>query len=414
MYSENDGAYTFAEYYAARASLLRTTLRRFIIGRPQFWRRILVDAYTALDHLFFCLQQTAGSPYHLEIWLSDPDAFTQTGRFGGLDRFIVKTMGILAPSFHRCLSIRIHAASPSVVSAVMDCFSDFTPTQLANLITVYNIDTYAQYRPEEFNQFLFKVDPSFGLMCPPALSLAVSSGANIYPSIVYTSAAESEIVLTCPHDDPPTWWELVSILASTTSLRHLSLTDIACSALPGLMAISPPLGSIRNLDIVFNSNYQMAATLARLLFPSLDSVKFTIASRADMECLAMCGALLSSAAEVTIAGDCLVVQGLGQIFRMMFQVQVLDLSEASIPIWNEFYSASSIRVQHGTNRYACPYLVHLFVPDLELKVVKRLMQTRARSNYPKLSSVIMPDENTAYSANVLNWFRMQGIEVNTV
>ncbi|KAJ7028258.1 hypothetical protein C8F04DRAFT_1266156 [Mycena alexandri] len=414
MFRERDGSYTLAEYYAARANILRTTHRRFIVNHPSFWQHILVDSRTSLGFLQFCLNQIAGRDFHLEVWFSDVHAFPRTARHGGVERFIVKTMRLIASVFDRCVSLRIHAASTHIVTCVMGCFCEFTPAKLKSIITVYNIVDYLQYDPARFNQLEFQVAPPFRHTCPPAVSLVLTTGANIYPSVVYTSSSEPGVVITCPHDLLPTWWELTSLIASAPLVRHLVLTDIACAALPSPMVVSPPFTSIRSLSVAFNGNFEMAETLARLIFTDLDSVKFTIENQADMECMAMCSTLLASVLEVVIAGDCPNAQGLCQLFRWMHHVKILNLSGASVSIWNEFHAASSILVQHPTNHYACPHLNHLFVPNISLKSVKRLLRIRTRSNYSTLSSVIMPDKAAPFSDKLLGWFGRRGVDVNVI
>ncbi|KAJ7709297.1 hypothetical protein B0H16DRAFT_1481017 [Mycena metata] len=413
MFRQRDGC-TLAEYYAARANILKTNHRRFIFNHPPFWQDILIDSRTSLDYLRFCLRQTAGHDFHLEVWFADAQAFTRTARYGGVERFIASAMQIVASVFHRCLTLRIHAASTHIVHCVVRCFSDFFPSKLNSIVTVYNIVDYLQYDPWVFNAVEFREPPTFELVCPPAQSILLTSGAISYPSIAYTSSSKSGVVVTCPEDFLPSIWEYTGLIASAPSATHVELNDIACAALPSPLIIPPPLAHVRSLTITFNGNMDMAETVARLVFVALDRVTFTIQSKADMECMGVCTTILASVLEVAIVGSCRHAQGFQHLFRLMHHVQILDFSRANTALWNEFRIASSAFVRESTNFLACPQLAHIFAPDVSLRQVKRLLKVRARTNYRKLVSVVMPASRSPFSDRLLEWFGNSSVEVSVI
>ncbi|KAJ7019558.1 hypothetical protein C8F04DRAFT_1276157 [Mycena alexandri] len=127
----------------------------------------------------------------------------------------------------------------------------------------------------------------------------------------------------------------------------------------------------------------------------------------------MCSTLLASVLEVVIAGDCPNAQGLCQLFRGCVR-------KNSQSFWRQRVHLERVpcRVEHPRSApdesLRVPHLNHLFVPNISLKSVKRLLRIRTRSNYSTLSSVIMPDKAAPFSDKLLGWFGRRGVDVNVI
>ncbi|KAJ7169020.1 hypothetical protein C8R46DRAFT_1034142 [Mycena filopes] len=327
------------------------------------------------------------------------DALAPSSPYPAMEDLIREAMVVVGPMFASCSSVRISCASAGMVSAILENFVTVQPASLTSMVFTYHLNDYFDYDPDNFNSLEFEQASAFGDFFPAARTIADIT----LPTIEYSSSASPISRITCPLDDLPNWMEFLGFLSTSDALGCLTLDRFECEHLPAQITVPAPLMALHSLVLTFRGCRGMAALLTRLVLPVLSSVKFILEDEIDVECAAECRAILATVTEVIIAGSCRLPHGLGQLFRLMFRAQSLDLSGASTAIWDEFRSVSNIRayVSSGPNRYACPKLRTLVAPTLPLEEVKRTLQTRRLSRYSAIESVTMRKGSMAPSLDVI-------------
>ncbi|KAJ7642482.1 hypothetical protein DFH06DRAFT_1137492 [Mycena polygramma] len=409
--------FSLSKLYADRRSLMHSSsaFRSIVDTRAVFWSRVLVDPLMAFDQLRACLDKVAHTVFDLQVELADVDAFPRRPGFASIHGFVTDVMGIVGPSFDRCVTLDVSAHSTAMVTHVLETLSVWMPTSLSTMTFTYPLHDYLDYDPDEFNDVQFSIVPIFGVLFPPAKVMSLTTADLGVATVAYTSSIDTSVIITCPDFRLPNWTELMSLLSYSDQLETLVIDNFECSHLPRYLSIPPPMASVHTLELAFRGRRRMGALASRLVLPRLVTLKLVLESRMDIELAAECRGILSTVRELVFVGGCTNPHGLEQIFRLLFRVRDLDFSDASLSVWNEFASASNIRGSNEdvVNRFACPQLLHLRVASMDLMRVKGVLESRLVSGYDNISTVTMPTlEGASLDPDVLFWFRSHSVDLS--
>ncbi|KAJ7733480.1 hypothetical protein B0H16DRAFT_1732292 [Mycena metata] len=399
--------YPLSDLYRDRASLLRSSqkIRALVKACPSFWTTVLVDPVTNITNLRYCLEELNGRKFSVEVRVRDEAACE-----GSVEDFVTTAMGVLSPFFHRCSCVELSAASPTMAGIVLQGLSASHPTSLLSIISDFDIPGCSDYDPSDFNDIEFAVKPSFDVVFPPAISLTLTTGPLVKPTVVYHSSSAPSAIVTCPRNSLPYWLDMMLVLCASKHVKELMLDNVECVQLPHSMSVPATLAFVRVLVLVFNGRRRMPRTVARLIFPGLDTLKLVIETRADIDCASECRAILATVRKVVLVSTCARPRGLEYLFRLMYQVETLDFSAAALALWNEYYSACDTSPPDSNSTfYACPRLAHLVLPSMSVDEVIRLLDCRAEVGYAQVKTVNMKGSVGVFTVAHRRWFQARSI-----
>jgi hypothetical protein len=243
-----------------------------------------------------------------------------------------------------------------------------TPAQLARFTVILsNLHFHSFYPACLFFHF---ADPPYGLPFMPFSRLYILHAAVERPTFTHLSSIDMTTVVRLPYDHRIVWTDFVQLLDFSGLLCVLIIDALHFDIIPASIVASP-LILVHTLDLTFHAIHSMADVLAHVIFPVLHTLCLRFCVDDDLACAFRCASILISVTELVIFGHhpspCLSADHTYDLFRFLYNVQLLDMRLADPGFWTSFRHASAHTVNpNDPNFNACPMLRHLYLSDVDL------------------------------------------------
>ncbi|KAJ6474027.1 hypothetical protein C8R47DRAFT_1076464 [Mycena vitilis] len=361
---------------------------------PSFWTRVVVNPRTSPRTVQLWFARSNSLPISVSIRASESDGL---GEYLDIEYWLSDVVEGVAAELHRCSSLRIAADSSYLVDDVLSEIEGTSPVLLRELVVQFGFERYHELIPYGMQQFEFDHAAPLGDPFRPFTSLNWRASNIPHPSVTFTISLDAECNLLHPRGNPAAWPEVVAVLTRSPCLAVLVLDGIALDNVPSHITCSPPLSSVRDLELNFQGLYSAAFLASRLNLPALRRLKIIVGDVRDVPCICACSNLLSTVDEFVLAGACRAGWEFHAIFSLLRRVTSLDLKDVSPVFFAAFVSASrTLQSPLGTTNWnSCPLLRRLLV--------------RATAGYPQLEYVCVCQLAGGRNATVEAWFGQQGV-----
>jgi hypothetical protein len=232
------------------------------------------------------------------------------------------------------------------------------------------------------------------------------------PIFTHLSSIDTTSVVRLPYDHRIVWTDFVRIIASSSLLRVLIIDALHFDFIPASVVASPPI-LVHTLDLTFRGVHSMADMLGHVPFPVLHTLRLRFSVDDDLACAARCASILISVTDLVISGhhpsSRLSYDHAYNLFRFLFNVELLDMRRADPGFWTSFCHAST-RISNPTdpNFNACPMLRHLYLADVGLPALQSLVMDREIGDYAELETIIVEDSDPV-DHHLSAWFQARSI-----
>ncbi|KAJ7029486.1 hypothetical protein C8F04DRAFT_1187699 [Mycena alexandri] len=381
---------SIAEYIVMRGyfRLVSRSALHCVQRHPRFWSKIVFSPRVPLPFLQGCIWRS-GSELLTVSFSATEGRGCKPVTYGGVlcsfEAYVEDASRLLSISMYRCLQLSVEGDAPYLVEEVFDSLLWPTPTRLIRVETTFRFPHYDEFRPYSVQFFTFASFPPIGPSFRHFSQLSWIGCDVPVPTVTFDVGENTSCILLHPRDHPLIWDEIITVLTSSMLVSTLTLDGLDYKFTPGWVACTPPFTSLQTLVLVFRGNLSMAYAVSRINAPCLETLKVVFIDSRDVECLSMCGSLLSSVKELVLEGDCPADCRIFKIFSMMHRLAGIDFRLASSIFFYAFVSASTIHAPfQSVNWHACPGLKRALVGGIPLIEVRHLLLNRLNSGYLRL------------------------------
>ncbi|KAJ7270158.1 hypothetical protein B0H12DRAFT_1067552 [Mycena haematopus] len=414
----DDDEIGFFEFLYSRAALLRSNrwAAHFLRSYPPFWNRILVSPATSISTLENWFAYSDEQFLTIAFYARPQERILPPGLHSAPLAFIdyvAEATHIIGQYMDRCISLSITAHSPAVLDEILFSLEWTSPIFLQTLRVNFRVTSYRDLRPYSLQHFTF-LDSSVAMDTPfphfTILSWAFRETDAL--SVTYHTSDASDCSIVHPMYHPVLWMDVIAVIAGSPLVHTVILDGIALNYRLGFITCSPPLWSIRVVDLTFHGLESMAYLVSRLNLPCVETLRVKITNSLDVQCLCTCSNLLSSIKELVLVGACRAGNDFPSIFSLMYKVQKVDLRLVS----NNFFNAFVIAANRsgpllGPNWNACPSLKALLVHNVALSELRSLLLVRRSLGYPEMEHVTVCRPVGGQNVVVVSWFQLEGVEL---
>ncbi|KAJ7733300.1 hypothetical protein B0H16DRAFT_1892820 [Mycena metata] len=408
---------TINDFIATRSALLASSswMRNLVISIPCFWSRIIVSPRIPLTYVIRCLDLAGLEPLFITFRaLRDPGIHPKAHDDipCTFEHYVAEAADILSVDFDRCVLFNVDVDGLNLLQRVLDGIAWTDPHSLDGLLVRYRTATYRDMRPVYLRQYRFASLPPLGPPFRSFTSMVWASADVQSPTLCFTTSFDKVTAhIQHPADLPVEWRDVNLVLTSSNYLDTLCLQGLDFDFDGhGFVSATPPLPSLRTLEVTFNGLWRMAVLVSRITAPGLRTLKVFLTNPRDVSCLFGCGSVLSNITELVLVGGTVGVTDFYNLFATMYRLRRLDLRLATDNVFRGFLYACR-RPPHTfrPNWYACPDLSVLLVHGPSLLDLQLLVEHRHLTGTASLEEVHVHQPAGGSTQAIVDWFDAHNI-----
>ncbi|KAJ7183728.1 hypothetical protein C8R46DRAFT_1209877 [Mycena filopes] len=412
-----DGSTPVADFIAVRNALLVTSswINYLVMTTPAFWSRIIAAPGIPLTFVETCLRRSELERLYLCLYATQLGGASPTTF---LDQrcshraYVSDAVHLFGVDVDRCAVLLVDADTKDLLEEVLDGLQWSEADCLSGILVRYSEPSYLQFRAGFLDDFRFASPASIGQVFPPITSLEWFAADVSNPLVTFSTTFKASAQLVHPPQRFLLWAEVLWIVLSSSYISSLTLDGLRLAP-PHASApftTTPPMGSLRRLDVNFRGMQCMAALLCHLNAPGLRVLTLRAASFRDFSCLESCTTILAAIVELVVHSSAPAGYNFCPLFALLHRLQRLDIRGSSPALFHGLVRASSRPglVFGSINWNACPFLSTLLVRGVSFAEVRALLETRAIAHLPPLGSVVVQDPVGVLELNMEMYFMAAG------